>query len=238
MKLVPLPATDFWDFSANSCKTCLLTDDGSATTTHIAQCLIDQGWQVGVLSFPDFLVPSRPSLPSTVQHFTLTHLSEEHLQETLSKIMETYGLIGTFIHLHPLHHTLPHQGHTRINPNKAILKQVFLLAKHLKSSLSRAANQGRSCFLTLARLDGEFGLGGNYEYSAIGGGLFGLTKTLNLEWPSVFCRSIDISPDLDERTATQILLGELHDPNSLIQEVGYTSKGRFTLDCELAPLTI
>ncbi|WP_107669436.1 hypothetical protein [Cyanothece sp. BG0011] len=238
MKLIPLPAPDFWDFAANTCKTCLLTDDGSATTTQVAQCLINQGWQVGVLSFPDFLIPSRPSLPSTVQRFTLTHLSEEHLQEQLSNVVETYGLIGNFIHLHPLHDVLPHQGHTRVNPNKAIVKQVFLLAKHLKSSLHQAASQGRACFLTLAHLDGEFGLSGNQEFSPISGGLFGLTKTLNLEWQSVFCRSLDISPDLDEGTTAQIILAELHDPNTLIQEVGYTPKGRVTLDCELAPLTI
>ena len=238
MKLMSLPAPDFWDFSANACQTCLLTDDGSPTTTQVAQSLINQGWRVGVLSFPDFLIPSRPSLPSTVQRFTLTHLSEEHLQEQVNKIVETYGLIGTFIHLHPVNESLPHQGHTRVNPHKAIVKQVFFLAKHLQASLNQAASQGRACFLTLAHLDGEFGLSGKQEFSPISGGLFGLTKTLNLEWPSVFCRSVDLSPDLDEGTTAQIILGELHDPNTLIQEVGYTRKGRVTLDCELAPLTI
>ncbi|MDJ0843677.1 hypothetical protein [Crocosphaera sp.] len=238
MKLIPLPAPDFWDFSPNACKTCLLTDDGSANTTHVAQALINQGWRVGVLSFPDFLVPCRPSLPSTVERFTLTHLCEEHLQQQVDKILETFGLIGTFIHLHPLNKSLPHQGNTRVNPHKAIVKQVFFLAKYLKGSLNQAADQGRACFITLAHLDGAFGLRGNHEFSPISGGLFGLTKTLNLEWPSVFCRSIDISPDLEEETTAQIILAELHDPNGLIQEVGYTRESRVTLDCELTPLTI
>lgn len=238
MKLMPLPAPDFWDFPATACQTCLLTDDGSSTTTQVAQCLLDRGWQVAVLSFPNSLLVPCSSLPATVQRFTLTNLSEEHLQDQLNKISHTYGVIGTFIHLHPLNQRLHHHVDALVNPNKAIVKQVFLLAKHLKSTLTEAASQGRSCFITLAQLDGMFGLSGKGQFSAISGGLFGLTKTLNLEWQSVFCRSLDISPEFDEATTAQILLGELHDPNCLIQEVGYTPKGRVTLDCELAPLTI
>lgn len=168
----------------------------------------------------------------------LTNLSEEHLQAKLTEIFKTNGLIGTFIHLNPIRPWLSYQPEALINPDKAILKQVFLLAKHLKHSLTQAASQGRSCFLTLTRLDGEFGLTGQENLSPISGGLFGLTKTLNLEWPSVFCRSLDISPELDAATTAQIVLGELHDPNALIQEVGYTTKGRVTLICESSPLMV
>ncbi len=238
VKLMSLPAPDFWNLPTSPYQTCLLTDDGSLTTTEVAQCLSDRGWQVIVLSFPNSLVPKRPVLPATVRRVVLSNLSEEHLQDQLAGIFHTYGLIGTFIHLHPISQCLCHQPNPLVNPDKAILKQVFLLAKHLKSSLTQAASQGRSSFLTLARLDGEFGLSEQKDFSAISGGLFGLTKTLNLEWPSVFCRSLDISPDLDATTTAQIILAELHDPNALIQEVGYTTKGRVTLTCELAPLTI
>jgi len=238
VKLMSLPAPDFWNVPNTPYQTCLLTDDGSSTTTEVAQCLSDRGWQVIVLSFPNSLVPKRPILPATVHRVILTNLSEEHLQDQLAGIFQTYGLIGTFIHLHPISQYLYNQPDTLVNPDKAILKQVFLLAKHLKSSLTQAANQGRSSFLTLAHLDGEFGLSGQQDFSAVSGGLFGLTKTLNLEWPAVFCRSLDISPDLDAATTAQIILAELHDPNALIQEVGYTTKGRVTLTCELADLGV
>ncbi len=235
---MPLPAPDFWDFPSTPYQTCLLTDDGSPTTTQVAQCLSDRGWQVVVLSFPKSLVPQPPVLPPTVRRVVLTNLSEEHLQAQLAGILKTYGLIGTFIHLHPLSQWLCHQPDALVNPDKAIVKQVFLLAKHLKPALTQAASQGRSCFLTLTHLDGEFGLSGKQDFSPISGGLFGLTKTLNLEWPNVFCRSLDLSPELDEATTAQIILAELHDPNALIQEVGYTPKGRVTLTCELAPLAV
>ncbi len=212
---MPLPAPDFWDFSPSSYQSCLLTDDGSPTTTQIAQCLSERGWQVVVLSFPKSLIPQRSILPSTVRRVILTDISEEHLKAQLAEILKPNSSIGTFIHLHPLKQWLCDRPNAPINPDKIILKQVFLLAKHLKPSLTQAANQGRSCFLTLARLDGEFGLSGQVDFSVISGGLFGLTKTLNLEWPSVFCRSLDISPEIDVVTTAQIVLGELHDPNAL-----------------------
>ena len=84
----------------------------------------------------------------------------------------------------------------------------------------------------MARLDGEFGLGQKTNFGAIGAGLFGLTKSLNQEWESVFCRAIDLSPDLDAETSAQHILAELHDPNLLVVEVGYNSQGRVTLVCE------
>jgi hypothetical protein len=88
---------------------------------------------------------------------------------------------------------------------------------------------GRSIFMTVARLDGEFGLNGEISFSPISGGLFGLVKTLNLEWEPVFCRAVDISPLLDAGQLTEYVMAELHDPNRLISEVGYSLQGRATL---------
>lgn len=111
-----------------------------------------------------------------------------------------------------------------------MLKQVFFLAKKLKTSLSEASKLGNSCFLTIAHLDGELGTSGNGFDAAIGG-LFGLTKALRWEWSSVFCRAIDLGRELDTSTSVKHIIAELHDPNRLITEVGYSSKGRNTLVC-------
>jgi hypothetical protein len=146
-------------------------------------------------------------------------MSEEHLQQQLAAI----GPVGAFIHLNP--------SLTDAEGAKAVVKHVFFLAKHLQGSLNAAASTGRSCFMTVTRLDGEFGLGGG-EFEAISGGLFGLVKTLNLEWPQVFCRAVDLAPDLDPGQAVQHILAELHDPNRLIVEVGYGAQGRTTLTSE------
>jgi hypothetical protein len=64
------------------------------------------------------------------------------------------------------------------------------------------------------------------------GGFSGLTKTLRLEWNNVFCRALDIHPDIDAQIAVKIINDELHDPNLLLTEVGYTPDGRYTLILE------
>lgn len=147
--------------------------------------------------------------------------------------MATYGSISTLIHLHP-RLSLPLDG-IRLYPNadKAILRQVFLMAKHLKQTLTTAAHGSRSNFLTITALDGAFGLSHRHPqtFSAMTGGLFGLTKTLGHEWPNVFCRGIDVSPELTPAQVVQSILAELHDPNSMIAEVGYGPNGRTTLNC-------
>jgi hypothetical protein len=72
--------------------------------------------------------------------------------------MATYGSISTFIHLHS-RLPVPLDG-IRLYPeaDKAILRQVFLMAKHLKQTLTEAAHSSRSNFLTITALDGAFGL--------------------------------------------------------------------------------
>lgn len=196
----------------------LLTDDGSPTTSILAQSLFELGYQVSVLCFPESTLPLPTPLPAKIDRFILQDWSEQHLQEQLAKI----GAVNTFIHLHP--HTEEFYSETEA----AIVQQVFMLAKHLKTSLNQAT-EGRNAFLTVTRLDGELGLGNKRDFGAIGGGLFGLTKSLNHEWEAVFCRAIDLSPDMDGVTTSRHILDELQDPNLLITEVGYGDKGRVTL---------
>ena len=59
-----------------------------------------------------------------------------------------------------------------------------------------------------------------------------MTKTLHLEWETVFCRAVDLAPDLDAELAAQYILAELYDPNRLIVETGYSLQGRTTLVSE------
>jgi hypothetical protein len=154
-------------------------------------------------------------------------MSEEHLKLKLAEIVQQFGPPAVFIHLHP--HTIKYSsgsiqrnGVIRFDDSeKAIVKHVFLIAKHLKEPLNLAAQKGQAAFLTVARLDGQFGLGQDHIFSPISGGLFGLVKTLNLEWREVYCRGIDLSPALSPAQSVRRILDELHDPNHLIIEVGY-----------------
>ncbi|WP_081431121.1 type I polyketide synthase [Moorena bouillonii] len=232
VKLKALPEPDSLDLTLPDKHIVLLTDDGSLTTSKLAQSLTERDWKVVVLSFPQSLIAEQPPLPKGVSRIVLNDLSEEHLKQQLAAITANYGFVGAFIHLNPAIGTGLNDGIRFLDLEKALLKQVFLMAKHLKPSLNQAARQGRSCFMTVARLDGAFGLAQNMNFGAIGAGLFGLTKTLNLEWKSVFCRGIDLSPDLNAERSAQYIMAELHDPNHYITEVGYSSQGRVTLSTE------
>jgi hypothetical protein len=152
----------------------------------------------------------------------------------METLMTSYGSIGTFIHLHPRSPLSQDRDLSFLEVDKAIVRQVFLLAKHLKSALTAARSESqnsRNCFLSATWLDGAFGLARNADFSAITGGLFGLTKTLSHEWPNVFCRGLDFSPELKVPAVVEAILAEMHDPNLAITEVGYSDQGRTTLTC-------
>ncbi|MCC5637080.1 acyltransferase domain-containing protein [Nostoc sp. CHAB 5844] len=217
LKILPLP--DSLEFSLPEGHICLITDDGSLTTSHVAQTLCDRGWKVVVLSFPQAIIAQQAPLPAVVERITLADMSEELLQHKLSAIATNIGTIGCFIHIHP-------QG---VEQDKAIVKHIFFIAKHLKKFLTETANYTRSSFLAVTRLDGAFGLEHNTNYGAIAAGLFGLTKTLRWEWPKVFARSIDLSPAIDPQKSAEHIIAELCDSNLYINEVGYGSQGRVTL---------
>ncbi|GAB1544275.1 type I polyketide synthase [Scytonema sp. NUACC21] len=229
VKLRTLPQPDFLEFTMPEGHICLLTDDGTLTTSKLAQSLMEYGWKVVVLSFPLSLVPQQMPLPADAHRVQLVDLSEEHLQQQLASITTNYGRIGTFIHLNPVFDALYNGKIPYLQEEKAIVKLIFLMAKHLKKSLNDAAQYGRSSFITVARLNGAFGLVENINFGPISGGLFGLTKTLNWEWQKVFCRGIDLSPHIDAEESVDRIIAELHDPNLYITEVAYGCQGRVTL---------
>ncbi len=221
---------DFLAYTLPASHVCLLTDDGTETTTHLAQSLLERGWRVVVLSFPPSVVATQAALPAGVERVSLENLDEDHLVEritaTSTALSASVGPIGSFIHLHP-----PQAD------SATILKQVFFIAKHLKASLNDAAQQHtRASFITVTSMDGALGLDGEIPFNSIDGGLAGLTKTLNLEWTKVFCRAIDLHPGFTPDQAAAYVLAELHDPNRLITEVGYGNQGRVTLDTVETPL--
>jgi polyketide-type polyunsaturated fatty acid synthase PfaA len=222
-----LPPPDQLDFTLPEGHIGVITDDGSLTTSVVVQSLIERGWQIVVLSFPQSVVPQQAQLPNGVTRITLADWSEELLQDKLSAIATNIGKIAAFIHIHPVFpvkNTISY-----LETEKAIVKHVFFIAKHLKKSLNEAANYGRSCFCTVARLDGAFGFTHQVNYGVIGAGLFGLTKTLRWEWLKVYTRAIDLHPTLDAQLSAQHIIAELHDSNLYLSEVAYSDQGRVTL---------
>jgi hypothetical protein len=155
-------------------------------------------------------------------------LTETGIQNALEKLQQEYGPAGMYIHLDP-------QGTSAevfSENEETVARTAFLVAKHLMKNLTEAARLHYAAFITITHMDGEFGLNTSGYFEPVSGSLFGLVKTLNLEWDKVFCRAIDLSPEFNIPTAVEHIMAELHDPNRLISEVGYSSKGRFTLVVE------
>jgi hypothetical protein len=221
VKLRPLPTPDVLDYSLPQ-TTCLVTDNGSVTTLNLVQALLEKGWRVTVLSFPPAILPQQVPLPPGVRRVILADLTEDHLQQRLNEIAAD-SPIGAFIHLHP---RFAASGLAFLEADRAIVKQVFFIAKHLKQMLTQTAHSG---FYTVTHLDGAFGFDHSHSFTAIPAGLFGLTKTLSMEWPTVACRALDLSPSLDADQITACILAELQDPDRGITEVAYGDYGRVTL---------
>jgi len=240
VELQPLPLPDFLEFQPAPDHICLVTDDGGPTTPQLVNALHARGWSVVVLAFPPEIIPATATdawetLPAAIPRVTLSDTSEDHLAQQLQTIATEQGPIGAFIHIHPV---LPLETEELafLAAEKAIVKGVFFAVKHLREPLHNAAQHGRSCFLTVTRLDGQFGLDCTEPFGAIGAGLCGLTKSLKQEWPGVFCRTVDVSRTWDAAQTADAILAELHDPATDLREVGYGASGRVTLTTRPAPL--
>jgi acyl carrier protein len=223
-----LPSPDHLDMVFPKDHTCILMDGGTDLTPALATALSGQGFKVVVLGLTHALVGSQKPLPLNIHHVQMEDLTETGIQNTLATLQQEFGPAGMYIHLDP-----PGNAEQVFSEKEeTISRTAFLVAKYLMKNLTETAQCNYAAFVTVTHMDGEFGLTTSGYFEPVSGSLFGLVKTLNLEWDKVFCRAIDLSPDVNIATAVEHIMAELYDPNRLISEVGYSSKGRFTLVVE------
>ena len=223
-----LPTPDHLDMIFPKDRTCILMDGGTDLTPALAEALSGQGFNVVVLGLTAALVGDPRPMSKNIRRVLMEDLTETGIQNTLADLQGEYGPAGIYIHLDP-----PGSSAEAFSENeKNIARTTFLVAKYLMKNLTEAAQLNYGAFVAVTQMDGEFGLTAPQAFEPVSGSLFGLVKTLNLEWDRVFCRAIDLSPDVDLATAVEHILAELYDPNRLISEVSYSSKGRFTLAVE------
>lgn len=231
VQLSYLPSPDFLDFKLPTGYIVLLTGDGSTLTETTAKELKAKGHSVVVLNLPT-INPTK-----FTNHITLTETSDDAIQSVFAEITQRFGKIGSFIHLHPHFEFQSGNFAQHFSKERQILKTIFLLAKHLQGPLNELAGQLRAGFLTVSRMDGALGLGKRNNVSVIGGGLPGLVKCLNLEWSSVFCRAVDIQPELEESQIANNIVSEYHDVNVGVLETAVSTAGRFNLVAKPVTLT-
>jgi acyl carrier protein len=232
IRLKSLPRPDRMSFHFPEGHVCLVTDDGSELTPALTRALAGLGWKVAVLGLPVSLAGSGSPLPEGVSRVQMDAPGEAGLKACLDDVAQRIGPVGLFVHLNPTEPESRRSGRMFSDRSKAIVEQVFLMAKYLKEPLNEAAALGRSAFLSVVHLDGTFGLGNADDFDPVVGGLFGLVKSLNLEWEPVFCRAVDLGPSLTVDQSVEAVVAEIFDPNRLIAEVAYGAEGRSTLVVE------
>jgi hypothetical protein len=227
--LQPLPPPDRLALDWEQVPVCFVPDDGTPLSGLLAEELTGRGWQVVILQWPQDIVGRSAGVPDSIQRVSLAGFAEDQMRAGLEEAAKVYGPASTVICLEPAWLAGSQTEAVAAPIQEQYLQGVFWLAKALKPDLTGNLQGGRNAFLTVAHLDGVLGTSGAGNWSAVSGGLFGLVKTLNLEWEHVFCRALDLHPDLPANQAAAYILAELQDPDRLLVEVGYSLQQRVTL---------
>ncbi|HEX2910197.1 MAG TPA: beta-ketoacyl synthase N-terminal-like domain-containing protein [Chloroflexia bacterium] len=221
-----LAAPDYLEYSPPPGYSCLLVGDISTEMKAVAESLLREGWPVVVLASVDHSGNDSTALPEGVRLVRL----EDGEENSLAAALQTLGPVGAFVYL-----SSPFKDNLTKNTlfsaaTKEQLKRVMLLARYLSPSLKTAGGLSRSSFITVTRMDGQFGLSGKTGIDPTEGGFSGIVKSLQQEWPEVFCRALDFAPEMEPEELARCLLLEVHDPDRLLSQVGYTGKSRLTIE--------
>ncbi|MCX6925546.1 MAG: phosphopantetheine-binding protein, partial [Verrucomicrobia bacterium] len=111
----------------------------------------------------------------------------------------------------------------------------FAVIQRAGPGLRRAAKAAGSVLVTVSRMDGRFGLQGlNGQSNPLSGGLAGITKTAQHEWPEVHCKAIDLDADSkDKGKAARSIVREIFLKGPV--EIGLSDQERCTVNLQSMP---
>lgn len=204
---------------------CLLVAQPDERTRTLAAKLVDEGWKITWLAEPQY--QDKPIHPDA-RFVAIDQIQLTSVEAALSSVDRVVLVL----------HILPITEDDSLTPQSASLDQLrlaFLLAKFNKQPLSALSKNARAAFVTVASLDGQWGMQGARVGSLAAGAIPGLLKTLSMESPDVFCRAIDLDPDYSPEQWSQRLLDEIHAADHGIVEVAWKGSERYglTLSTEL-----
>ena len=228
----------------------VLVDDGGELSRWLATALRSRGWRVGRLALPGTRTVPGEAVPGEAvpvdtasgvptpeaadpDTWHLADWGEESLAEQIRLLGAAVPRLDLCL--------LPFSRDPGTDLDGAVrrLAHAVLLAKHLRTPLVEAAADGtRAGFVAVTRLDGALGYagsGGEPERAAAGG-VTGLVKSLALEAPELFCRTVDLAPELTEEEAGACVAGEIADAAVDVYEVARHPAGRRTPDLVAEPV--
>ncbi|MCL1127191.1 KR domain-containing protein, partial [Shewanella surugensis] len=230
--LAPLPEISHVELSSYLHNACIIITDDGHNAGALAEKLRLQHLQVAVIRLPEGELQS--PLSAEIESFQPLTNDEMGLRDTLAHILHSFSKVAGFIHLQPTTQNISTSHSPLMLNEKSLsqLKQAFLWAKLLQPELTKPHGDFRHCFMTVSRMDGGFGYVSESLIQGAElnqGALSGLTKTLSHEWDNVFCRALDITPEMDAQAVADATLLELCDQSSIYNEVGISFLGRTQL---------
>jgi len=204
----------------------VIMDAGDGTGKALAGEICKNGVKTVLLAFPENLVHYPPKETYPVDRMNLPGWDETQCRATLADVRAKHGPITGFVYIHPFQTPAASSITDFFRQQESMTARLaFRLAKHLRSAMDPKPHPDRPSFIAVTRMDGELGMSGTRPFSIFGGCLSGLIQALGREWPEVFCRFLDIAPELSAGDAASIILKELADPNVEVREVGVDSQG-------------
>ncbi len=194
----------------------LIVDDGTKSAISLATQLTAQGWQVSVLK-PDWLTKStNTEYEKVVNVVAINDVNESQITEFITG----HNQLDAVIYMHQV---IKIDNIQYPEQSKKSLQLAFLLAKLCNV---QSANNTRGAFIAITRQSGcmsveDNKLTSNSTSDLIQGGVNGLVKTLSHEWPSVLCRAIDFPANLEETYMASLIMQELLDVETSLNEVAY-----------------
>ncbi len=114
---------------------------------------------------------------------------------------------------------------TPANPEQTFMRDSFKLVQRISKPLRATAESNAAILASVTKLGGQFGLNGVGDVCPVSGGIAGLIKTADKEWPEIFCKVIDIENSGSKQLASNIV-NECLSEGPL--EVGLLGGKRFT----------
>jgi len=117
---------------------------------------------------------------------------------------------------------------TPANPDQTFMKDSFLLVQRVSESLRDSGKSNAAILASVTQLGGQFGLNGVGDTCPVSGGIAGLIKTADKEWPEVSCKAIDIENSDNIVEMANNIVNECLLDGPL--EVGISNEQRYTLE--------
>ncbi|MEV4681898.1 SDR family NAD(P)-dependent oxidoreductase [Streptomyces kurssanovii] len=209
---LPVPSTVVGAYAEQ--RTALVMDDGSTLTQPLVAALRADGWRVEVVGLPD-------GIATSVEADSVRSLRTWEAEE-LARVV-TAGRLDLVVQMAAA------AGQNWSDAARR-LGHTVLVAKQTQPALKAAAAAGgRAAFVAVTQMDGASGYRGGGTGSALLGGVSGLVKTLAIETPEIFARTVDFAPGMDAPTVAARFLGEIQDLATGIADVAHDADGRRTV---------